>query len=72
LCKEYGGNKIFISINLIILFAVFVSLMRYQWNEHRGAFFASIITFFAAYIIEYVYRKYTKREMNKNISESKN
>jgi amino acid transporter len=62
--KEYGGNKILIICNLIILLAVFVALMKYQWNTQKSAFYASIFTFIGAFIIEYIYRKYRGREMN--------
>lgn len=61
--KEYGGSKIFLIINLIILSVVFVALMKYQWDTQRSAFYGSIITFAGAFIVEYFYRKYGKREM---------
>ena len=61
--KKYGGNKILIIFNLIILLAVFVALMKYQWDTQKSAFYASIFTFVGAFIVEYIYRKYGKREM---------
>ena len=61
--KKYGGNKILIIINLIILLAVLFALLRYQWNTHKNAFYASIIVFFGALIIEYLYRKFKGREI---------
>jgi len=62
--KEYGGNKILISINLIILFVVFAALIKYQWDTQKSAFYASIFTFFGAIIVEYLYRKLGKRKFN--------
>ncbi len=59
--KEYGGNGIVITINLIILLAVFVALMKYQWDSQRSAFYASLILFPMAILIEYLYRKYKNR-----------
>lgn len=64
--KEYGGNSILIIINLIILLVVFAALMKYQWETQKNAFYASIITFLGALIIEYLFRKYKKREMKVN------
>ncbi len=64
--KEYGGNKILLLINLLILSVVFVALMKYQWDSQRSAFYGSIFTFAVALIVEYFYRKYGKREMRDN------
>ncbi|MDA3929076.1 MAG: hypothetical protein PF541_08960, partial [Prolixibacteraceae bacterium] len=61
--KEYGGNGILIIINLIILLAVFAALMKYQWETQKNAFYVSIITFLAALIVEYLFRKYKNREI---------
>jgi amino acid transporter len=61
--KEYGGNGIVIIFNLILLLAVFVALMKYQWESQRSAFYASIIIFLLALIIEYLFRKYRDRKM---------
>ncbi len=59
--KEYGGNKILIIINLIILLIVFGALMKYQWDTQKSAFYASIITFIGAFVIEFIFRKYKNR-----------
>ena len=59
--KEYGGNKLVLYINLIVLLFVFFALMRYQWNTQPRAFYGSILSFAGAYIVEYIYRKYGKR-----------
>jgi L-asparagine transporter-like permease len=64
--KEYGGNRILLFINLMILLCVFAALMKYQWDTQRIAFYGSIFTFVGAFIIEYLYRKYGKREIKAN------
>ncbi len=64
--KAYGGNGILIIINLIILLVVFAALMKYQWDTQINAFYASIFTFLGAFIIEFIYRKYRKRELKVN------
>ena len=61
--REYGGNKFLIAFNLVILLAVFTALMRYQWNAHRGAFYASIGAFVVAFLVEFLFRKFKKRKM---------
>lgn len=61
--KEYGGNKIVLIINLIVLLVIFIALMRYQWTTQPIAFYSSIITFIAALAVEYGFRKYGKRKM---------
>jgi amino acid transporter len=55
--KDVGGKKWLIIINLIILIAVFIALMLYQWNTQKSAFIASLLTFSAALIIEFKNRK---------------
>ncbi len=61
--KEYGGNKILIIINLTVLVVVFAALIKYQWDTQKGAFYASIFTFLGAFIVEYIYRRFRKREI---------
>ena len=63
--KEYGGNKYLLYFNLIVLLAVFVALMVYQWNTSKGAFYASIFTFAGALLLEYFYRKIKNRVISK-------
>ncbi len=61
--KEYGGNKYLLLFNLMVLMAVFAALMRYQWVTQRNAFYGSLFTFAGAFLLEYFYRKYGRREM---------
>jgi len=60
---EYGGNKILIIFNLILLLAVFAALMRYQWGSQRPAFYGNMLTFLGAFVVEYIFRKYRKRQI---------
>jgi amino acid transporter len=64
--KKYGGNKILILFNLVVLLVVFTALMRYQWNVHRSAFYVSIGAFFGAFVVEFIFRKYKNRKMKDN------
>ena len=68
--KEYGGKKVFLVINLIILSIIFIALMKYQWDTQRSAFYASIFTFIGAFIVEYFYRKYGNRKMKDNTNST--
>ena len=65
LADKYGDNKKFILFNLIILFVVFFALLLYQWQTQRNAFYGTIITFAAAFIVEYLYRYLKKRKFVK-------
>ena len=65
LADKYGDSKKFILFNLIILFVVFFALLLYQWQTQRNAFYGTIITFAAAFIVEYLYRYLKKRKFVK-------
>ena len=64
--KEYGGRLILLIINLIVLNAVFIALLLYQWQSHRHAFYGTIITFACSLIVEYVYRLISKRKFTEH------
>jgi len=61
--KLYGGNLILLLINLLLISAVFLALIVYQWNSHRIAFYGTILTFSGALILEYVLRRVGERKM---------
>jgi amino acid transporter len=62
LADNYGGNKGFILLNIIILLIVFSALLFYQWQTQRNAFYGTIITLLGALILEYSYRYFKKRK----------
>ena len=62
IANEFGGNKSFILLNVIILFIVFFALIYYQWKTQRNAFYGTIITLIGALILEYGYRYIKKRK----------
>ena len=68
LVKQYGGHKWLIILNLLVLFFVFISLLHYQWNTQRSAFYACMITFSGALTLEYFYRKFGQRTMSPSSS----
>jgi amino acid transporter len=64
--KKYGGKLILLSFNFLLLSAVFVALLLYQWRSHRNAFYGTIITFAAAIIVEYLYRLIRNRKLTEH------
>ena len=64
--KKYGGHLILLVINFLLLSAVFIALLRYQWNAHRSAFYGTFITFAAAVTVEYLYRTIKKRTLTEH------
>ena len=59
--KTYGGNLVLLIFNFVVLTAVFIALMLYQWQSHRHAFYGTLVTFMAAIVVEYVFRFVKKR-----------
>jgi len=64
--KEFGGKLILLLFNLIVLNAVFIALLFYQWKSHRSAFYGTIITFAGSLIIEYIFRLIKKRKFTEH------
>ncbi len=69
--KEVGGNPLFILFNLLILLAVFVVLMYYNWKTQRAAFYGTILTFSGAFLAEYIYRVVSRREFTRYMNRMK-
>ncbi len=65
LVDKVGGNKGFILLNLIVIIAVFIILMNYQFKSNIHSFFTSIAIIIGSLIFESFYRKITKREIKK-------
>jgi amino acid transporter len=66
LTKEFGGNRLIIAFNLIILLLVYGALMNYQWETQRSTFYISIAAFIAAILLEYLYRRIKGRMIKQN------
>jgi amino acid transporter len=65
LVHSVGGNKNLILFNIIILCAVFIGLIYYQWQTQRSAFYGTIIILGGALVIEYIYRYFKKRHFRR-------
>ncbi len=59
--KEHGGRLWLLLVNVIILSAVFVALLAYQWKSQRHAFYGTMVTFGGAVVVEYLFRVIRKR-----------
>ncbi len=64
--KAYGGNLLLLSINLMILSAVFTALLVYQWQSHHNAFYGTMLTFIGALIVEFLFRLIGKRRLTEH------
>lgn len=64
--REYGGKLILLLFNLIVLNAIFIALLLYQWQSHRNAFYGTIITFAGSVIVEYIFRLISKRKFTEH------
>ena len=71
LYKEYGGNKIVLLFNLLVLLVVFAALMKYQWDTQISAFYASIFIFIGALMVEYIFRKFKNKKLKKDLIKTK-
>lgn len=65
--REYGGKLVLLLFNLIVLNAVFIALLFYQWKSHRNAFYGTIITFVGSLIVEYIFRLIKKRRFTEHL-----
>ena len=54
--SRYGGNPVIIITGFIVISAVFLLLLHYQWQTNRHAFYGTWITIGASFVIELAYR----------------
>ncbi|GBD87493.1 inner membrane transport protein YbaT [bacterium BMS3Abin03] len=65
LIKEIGGSRFWVVFNFIVVLAVFILLMYFQWRDQKMVFYGTLVTFAAAVIIESLYRYLSKRGFGK-------
>lgn len=65
LSGKYGGNKVFVMLNTIILSIVLGVLVLYQWKTSRNDFWGMIITLLGVVFLEFIYRYVKKRKFIK-------
>ena len=65
LTKKYGGNKVLLGFNILVLLGILIALLRYQWLIQKSTFFIIIVVFISAIVLEYIFRKYKNKSFLK-------
>ncbi len=60
-----GGNKVFIAFSFIVIVAVLITIMLYQWGSSRDSFYTIIGLILGAFIFEVFYRNASRRIIEK-------
>ena len=63
LARSVGGSRPLIVVNGIILIAVFIGLLYYQWQHQRVAFIGTLVVLGGVVLVEYLYRGLTRRRL---------
>jgi len=71
LLGQVEGNKAVIIFNFIVVFAVFITLVIYQWESQKDSFFAGFGILAVSFVFEIIYRSITKRRFKKRKSTEK-
>jgi len=59
---QYGGNAAIIALGFIVVAAVFLLLLVYQWHTNRSSFYGTFIVLGGSLLVELIYRGLTRRE----------
>ncbi len=62
---RYGGNRLVIAAGLLVVLAVFVLLLRYQWRTDRSAFAATWLVLLGSLLTESLYFRFTRRRLQR-------
>jgi len=65
LARDYGGNRIVIGINLIMLFLLFFALQYYQFKNRTLSFYGTLAAIAGAFVFEYFFRIVKDRKFKK-------
>ncbi len=60
---QYGGNPVIISVGFLVVLAVFVLLLVYQWHSNRQAFHGTLVVLAGSLLLEFIYRNITRRSL---------
>jgi amino acid transporter len=61
LSRNLGGNRMVIGLGLLVVLAVFLVLLRYQWQTNRGAFAGTWAILGGSLVLEWIYFTVTRR-----------
>jgi len=59
--NQYGGNPLIIALGFVVVAAVFVLLLTYQWHTDRNSLYGTCIVLTGSLLLELIYRGITKR-----------
>jgi amino acid transporter len=62
--KDVGGNKILLAFNTVLLMAIFLALLFFQFSSQKAAFFGTFAVIFGAVIVEASFRFLKKRSFS--------
>jgi len=65
LLGKVEGKKLIILFNFIVIFAVFITLVTYQWKTQKDSFYTSFAVLLFSLTFELLYRSITKRKFTK-------
>jgi amino acid transporter len=63
LAGTVGGSRTFILASIVVISAVFLILLRYEWQTNRAAFVGTWLALLASLTVELVYRRMTGRTL---------
>ncbi|NOZ73019.1 MAG: amino acid permease [Chloroflexi bacterium] len=61
--KKYGGSPVIIAVGFLVVLAVFVLLLIYQWQTTRSAFYGTWAVLAGSLLLEIFYRGITRRSL---------
>ncbi len=61
--EEYGGNVAIIATGFVVVLAVFLVLLAYQWHTNRASFYGTWGMLGGALLVEWLYRSATNRKL---------
>jgi len=62
--KDVGGNKTLLAFNTVLLMAIFLALLFFQFSSQKAAFFGTFAVIFGAVIVEASFRFLKKRSFS--------
>ena len=63
--KRHGGNRWIIGLGFLVVLAVFLLLIRYQWQTARDAFYATGLVLAGSLLTEAIYFRITRRRLQR-------
>ncbi|WP_338248640.1 APC family permease [Pyrodictium abyssi] len=65
LADETRGNRLVIAVSFVVVLAILVLLLYYQWRSNPRAFYTILLVYAAAVLVEAVYRRLSRRSFRR-------